>query len=70
MFVPAQTPRAIVGRLHVETMKALQVPSVRDKLAGFDVVPMPLKPAEFDAYIRDDIIAQGALAKAAGLKPN
>ncbi len=70
LFVPAQTPRPIVERLHAETMKALQVPSVRDKLAGFDVVPMPLKPAEFDAYIKDDIVAQGALAKAAELKPN
>jgi tripartite-type tricarboxylate transporter receptor subunit TctC len=70
MFVPVQTPRAIVERLHAETMKALQVPSVRDKLAGFDVVPMPFKPAEFDAYIKDEITTQGALAKAAGLKPN
>ena len=25
--------------------------------------------AEFDAFIRDEVVAQGALAKAAGLKP-
>ncbi len=41
MFVPAKTPRAIVDRLHAETMKALETPALRDKLAGFDVVPMP-----------------------------
>ena len=70
MFVPAQTPRPIVERLHQETMKALQVPALRDKLNGFDVVPMPLKPAEFDAFIKEEIVTQGALAKAAGLKPN
>jgi tripartite-type tricarboxylate transporter receptor subunit TctC len=70
MFVPAQTPRPIVERLHEETMKALQVPALRDKLNGFDVVPMPLKPAEFDAFIKEEIVTQGALAKAAGLKPN
>ena len=70
MLVPVQTPRAIVERLHAETMKALATPALRDKLAGFDVVPMPLKPAEFDAFIRQEIATQGALAKAAGLKPN
>ncbi len=51
-------------------MKALETPALRDKLAGFDVVPMPLKPAEFDAFIKEEIATQGALAKAAGLKPN
>ena len=70
MLVPVQTPRAIVERLHAETMKALATPALRDKLAGFDVVPMPLKPAEFDAFIGQEIATQGALAKAAGLKPN
>jgi tripartite-type tricarboxylate transporter receptor subunit TctC len=70
MLVPAQTPRPIVDRLHTETMKALATPALRDKLASFDVVPMPLKPAEFDAFIRQEIATQGALAKAAGLKPN
>ena len=51
-------------------MKALETPALRDKLAGFDVVPMPLKPTEFDAFIKEEIATQGALAKAAGLKPN
>ena len=36
----------------------------------FDVEPMHDDAAEFDAFIKDDIVAQGALAKAAGLKPN
>jgi len=31
---------------------------------------MAIAPAEFDAFIKDDILVQGALAKAAGLKPN
>ena len=28
-----------------------------------------MTPAEFDAFIRDEVVSQGALAKAAGLKP-
>ena len=30
--------------------------------------PMPMTPAEFDALIRKEIVANAALAKAAGLK--
>ena len=70
LFVPVKTPRAIVDRLHQETVKALQAPGLRERLAALDVEPMPMTPAEFDAFIKDEIVAQGALAKAAGLKPN
>ena len=70
MFVPVKTPRAIVDRLHQESVKALQDPALRDKLAGLDVEPMSMTPAEFDAFIKEEIIAQAALAKAAGLKAN
>ena len=40
MFVPANTPRAIVERLHDESIKALQSPALRERLAGLDVEPM------------------------------
>jgi tripartite-type tricarboxylate transporter receptor subunit TctC len=70
LFVPAKTPRTIVDRLHQETTKALQAPNLRERLAALDVEPMAMAPAEFDAFIKDDILVQGALAKAAGLKPN
>ena len=70
VFVPVKTPRAIVDRLHAETVKALQTPALRDKLAAVDLEPMVMTPAEFDAFVRDDIANQGMLAKAAGLKPN
>jgi tripartite-type tricarboxylate transporter receptor subunit TctC len=70
IFVPAKTPRAIVDRLHDETVKALAEPGLRQRLAALDVEPMTMSPAEFDAYIEQEIVAEGALAKAAGLKPN
>ena len=70
MFVPVKTPRAIVDRLHQETVKALQTPALRERLAALDVEPMPMTPAEFDVFIREEVVAQGALAKAAGLKAN
>ena len=68
--LPAKTPRAIVDRLHQESVKALQTPALREKLVALDVEPMPMTPAEFDAFMRDEVVAQAALVKAAGLKPN
>jgi tripartite-type tricarboxylate transporter receptor subunit TctC len=70
IFMPAKTPRAIVDRLHRETMKALQTPALRERLASLDLAPMPMSPAEFDEFIKSDIVTQAALAKAAGLQPN
>jgi tripartite-type tricarboxylate transporter receptor subunit TctC len=70
VFMPAKTPRPIVQRLHEETMKALKLPALRERLATLDLEPMPMTSAEFDAFVRDEIVSQGALAKAAGLQPN
>ena len=70
VFVPIKTPRDIIERLHQETVKALQNPGLRERLLTLDVEPMAMTPAEFDAFIKDEIVAQGALAQAAGLKPN
>lgn len=70
VFVPANTPREIVDRLHDESVKALQSPGLRERLKDLDVEPMAMTTGEFDAFIKHEVVAQGALAKAAGLKPN
>jgi tripartite-type tricarboxylate transporter receptor subunit TctC len=70
MLVPAKTPRAIVDRLHAETMKALALPEVQAKFAPQGVEPFPITPVEMDAMIAKEIASNLALAKAAGLKFN
>jgi tripartite-type tricarboxylate transporter receptor subunit TctC len=70
LFLPAKTPRDIVDKLALATRRTLEAPALRDRLAGLDVVPMPMSPSEFDAFVRQEIVTNGALAKAAGLKPN
>src|SRR5262245_8134769 len=70
MFVPAKTPRALVTKLHEETVKALQSDDVRERMAKLGAEPMILAPGEFDAYVRDEIIANAALVKAAGITAN
>jgi tripartite-type tricarboxylate transporter receptor subunit TctC len=70
MLVPAKTPRDIVNRLHVETMKVLAQPAVIEKFKPQGIEPAPLKPAEFDALIMKEIESNKAIVKAAGLKFN
>jgi tripartite-type tricarboxylate transporter receptor subunit TctC len=67
MFVPSATPRAIVTRLHQETAKALQSPSVRSKLATMGVEDMTMTPEAFDKRVADEVAAAATLAKAAGI---
>ena len=70
MFVPAKAPPDVVAKLHQETAKALQTPSVRDKFAAMGGEPMTMTAAEFDRFIRDEIAMNAALVKAAGIKAN
>ena len=61
--VPAKTPRAIVEKLHAETVKALAVPAVQERLATFGVEPMPMTVDEFGKFYRDDVAAIVKLAR-------
>jgi len=68
LFAPARTPREIVERLNAETLKALQTPTVREKLAALGVDPMPMSPAEFAGHVEREVALNAALAEKAGLK--
>jgi tripartite-type tricarboxylate transporter receptor subunit TctC len=68
LFAPAGTPREIVERLNRETLKALQTPKVREKLAGLGLEPMPMSPDEFTAHVVREVSLNAALARKAGLK--
>jgi len=70
MWVPLKTPRDIIDRLYQETAKALAMPSVQEKLTGLGNEPAKMTPAEFDKFFQSEIALNGALVKAAGIKPN
>jgi len=69
VFVPARTPRDIVDKLNRECARALQHPKVQAKLAALGVEPMPMQPAQFDAYVRKEIAVNRRLVGSIGLKP-
>jgi tripartite-type tricarboxylate transporter receptor subunit TctC len=64
-YLPSKTPKAIVQKLHDEVMKALAVPSVRERLTKIGVEPMSMTSAEFEKLFTDDIAANLALVEAA-----
>jgi tripartite-type tricarboxylate transporter receptor subunit TctC len=68
-FVPKQTPRDIVAKLHREIVKAIETPSVKEKLAKLGVEPMIMTPEDFDARIAKEAAIAVTLAKAANITP-
>ena len=70
LFVPAKTPRDVIDKLHAETAKALDVASVRERLAKMATGPMPMSPEQFAKYFQDDVASTVKLAKDAGMQPS
>jgi tripartite-type tricarboxylate transporter receptor subunit TctC len=69
MMAPAKTPRDIVNRLNAEVVKALASPDVKERFAKLGADAWTLKPEQFDAYIKEEIVSNAKLVKAAGLQP-
>jgi tripartite-type tricarboxylate transporter receptor subunit TctC len=68
-FAPAKTPKAIIDRLNREVVAALGVKETADKITALGGVPMPMTPAEFDAFVRREIALNGEIVKASGYQP-
>lgn len=69
LFVPAQTPQAIVDKLHANAVAAVQDAALAESLdkAGFD--PYVLPQAEFKARIQAETLRWGPVVKASGFTP-
>jgi tripartite-type tricarboxylate transporter receptor subunit TctC len=68
LFLPTETPRVIVDKLHDETQKALRTNQVQHKLAALGCEPMSMTSAEFGAQVEKEIALNAALVQAIGLK--
>jgi len=68
LFLPAKTPRAIVERLHREAAAALQTEAVQTRFKQLGVEAMPMNLEQFAKFVRDDVEATVALAKAANIQ--
>jgi tripartite-type tricarboxylate transporter receptor subunit TctC len=67
LFLPAQTPRDVVARLHDEAAKGMQTPAVQERFKQLGVEPMPMTPEQFGTFFRDDVGAAVKIVKAANI---
>jgi tripartite-type tricarboxylate transporter receptor subunit TctC len=68
-FAPAKTPKPIIERLNREVVAALHVKETADRIIALGGNPMPLTPAEFDAFVRKEIALNAEIVKASGYEP-
>ncbi|HKA81855.1 MAG TPA: tripartite tricarboxylate transporter substrate binding protein [Xanthobacteraceae bacterium] len=68
LFAPAKTDAAIVERLHQAVAAALQEPDVRAKLAETGLRIVGNNPAEFAAFLAQEIEKFSVIVKAANIK--
>jgi tripartite-type tricarboxylate transporter receptor subunit TctC len=66
VLAPKGTPAAIVNALSAEIKVALADPEVKATLDRLSVEPMPMDPAEFDAFIKAERVKWGELARQSG----
>ena len=70
MMAQAQTPRAIVDRLHDEMVKAIETPEVTEIFKKLVAEPMIMSVDQFGALLAREVGMNAALVKAAKITPN
>jgi len=68
LMAPAATPKPIIEKLNAEVVKVLHAPDIKENWAKQGAAPMPMKPDEFERFLRADIEKWGKLVKATGMK--
>ena len=69
-YVPAKTPRSVVGKLHGELVRILRLPDVvnfLENVTGVDVVPG--SPQELARFARSEADKYRKILRAAGIQP-
>ena len=68
LFAPAATPQPVIARLNGDVVRVLRSPDVVKRLAAQGVDVIGNTPAEFAAFIRQDIEKYAKLVKVAGIR--
>jgi len=67
LMAPKGTPQPVIDKLNAEINKAINKPDVLAAWAKQGAVPLVMKPAEFDAFLRKDIEKWAKVVKEAKL---
>ncbi|MCW5603157.1 MAG: tripartite tricarboxylate transporter substrate binding protein [Burkholderiales bacterium] len=68
LFAPAGTPRDIIGRLHAETVKAIETPVVNKQFVDMGTEPTSSTPGQLAIRVKSEIEKWSAVIKRAGIK--
>ena len=66
LLAPTGTPKEVVGYLHSEVGKILNLPDVKERMAGDGADPVGNTPQEFDTYIRSEMVKWDKVVKQSG----
>jgi len=69
MIAPAGVPRAIIDKLAAEVRRIVKLPEVAERFELDGAVPVGSTPAEFSAFLKDEMQKWGKVIKDAGIKP-
>ena len=68
LLAPAGTPRAIVEKLNLESMKAMHSPDLRERLEALGGEPASGSPEETAAFLKREYEQWGRVIREAGIK--
>ena len=68
LMAPAGTPREVIAKIHADVAKVLQMPDVRERLAGMGAEPSGESPAELAARTRAEYDYWGEVVSKANIK--
>ncbi len=69
LLVPAKTPREVVLRIAAEVARALQVPTVAERLSAVGATPAAGSPEDFARFLEADTAKWANLMTKAGITP-
>jgi tripartite-type tricarboxylate transporter receptor subunit TctC len=69
LFAPSATPRDIVAKLNAESAAALNVPEVKEKMAGQGLFVVASTPEAFALFLKTEIPRWAKVVKDSGVKP-
>lgn len=70
VVAPANTPADIIGRLHAEIVRILNLPDVKERVTGLGFETLGGTPDQFQAFIEAEVAKWGKVVREAGLRPN
>ena len=68
LFGPAGMPPDLVDKINKDVQRALGSAEIKERLANLGADAMPMTPAEFRAFTRNDVEVSAKIVKAAGIK--